>query len=287
MSLLVGTTNGLIRLEDGAHLIEATRINHVTRSGDDWWAVDGRHRVLRNGDVVATLPDRAVAICVQPTPETVWVGSDRARLFAIEDGEVAVDEFFATSPGRDTWHTPWGGPAAVRSMTLDADRTLYVNVHVGGLLRYDDTGLAPTVDIDSDVHQVAAHPSRQGVVYAATGWGLAGTHNGHDFNFRTEGLDAQYCRALLVLEDSVLVSASTGPSSTRGRIYRADLNDGPLVPLAEGLPTWFEGNIDTHCLAVRADSVYAGMGDTVWASVDEGSSWVVAASGLGSITCLG
>lgn len=286
MSLLVGTTNGLVRLEDGTRLIEATRVNHIARLGDEWWAVDGRHQVLHNGVVVATLPNRAIAICVQPTAETIWVGSDQVRLYAIENGEVAEDEFFADAPGRDTWHTPWGGPAAVRSMALDADRTLYVNVHVGGLLRYDDAGLVPTVDIDSDVHQVAAHPTRQGVVFAATGRGLAGTHNGHDFDFRTEGLHAEYCRAVAVLDDSVLVSASTGPSSTRGRIYRADFDGGPLVPLTGGLPAWFEGNIDTHCLAVRADSVYAGLGDTVWASVDEGENWVVAASGLDAITCL-
>jgi hypothetical protein len=287
VSLLIGTTSGLIRLDDGARLIEATRVNHVVRFGDDWWAVDGRHRVHHNGEVVATLPDRATAICVQPTPETVWIGSDRARLFALDDGEVTEDEFFANAPGRDTWYTPWGGPAAVRSMALDADRTLYVNVHVGGVLRYDDTGLVPIVAIDSDVHEVATHPSRQGVVFAATGRGLAGSHNGHDFHFRDRGLHATYCRAVVVLEDGVLVSASTGPDATRGRVYRADLEQGPLIPVTAGLPEWFEGNVDTHCLTVSGESVYLGSGDTVWASVDAGNTWLVAESGLGAITCLG
>lgn len=287
MSLLIGTTNGLVRLDDGARILEGTRINHVIRDKDDWWAVDGRRRILRNGEVVSTLPDRAMALCVQPTPETVWVGSDRGRLFALDQGEITEDEFFGTAPGRDTWYTPWGGPPTVRSMTLDADRTLYVNVHVGGMLRYDDTGLIPTVDIDSDVHQVDAHPSRQGVVFAATGRGLAGTHNGHDFEFRAEGLHAPYCRGVLVLEDQVLVSASTGPDTERGRLYRAELDGGPLQPLTEGLPPWFEGNIDTHCLAVRADAIYLAFGDTVWASIDDGDTWVVAGVGLGKITCLG
>jgi hypothetical protein len=287
MSLLIGTAIGLIRLEDGARLIEGSRINHVARLDDEWWAVDGKSRVHHEGEVVATLPDGARAICVQPTPETTWVGADGARLYAIEGDRISTDEFILSAPGRDSWYTPWGGPPAVRSMALDADRTLYVNIHVGGLLRYDDTGLVPTVDIDSDVHQVAAHPTLQGAVFAATGWGLATTHNGHDFVFRTEGLHSKYCRAVAVIEDTVLVSASTGPDAQRARIYRTGLWEGDLVAATEGLPEWFDYNIDTHCLAVRAGAVYAGLGDTVWASVDFGETWVEAVSGLPTITCLG
>ena len=52
------------------------------------------------------------------------------------------------------------GRAGRRS--LDDDDTLYINVHVGGILRYDSAGVVPTLDIDADVHQVAAHPSQKG-----------------------------------------------------------------------------------------------------------------------------
>jgi hypothetical protein len=90
-----------------------------------------------------------------------------------------------------------------------------------------------------------------------------------------------------VIEDTLLISASTGPDTNQARIYRGDLWEGPLEPATVGLPEWFEYNIDTHCLAVRTGSVYAGLGDTVWASVDSGETWVVAASGLPTITCLG
>jgi hypothetical protein len=286
MSLLIGTAIGLVRLEDGTRLIEGTRINHVARLGDEWWAVDGRGRVHHEGEIVATMPAGAKAICVQPTPETVWIGSGGGRLYALERGEIREDEFFETAPGSDTWYTPWGGPPAVRSMAVDADRTLYVNVHVGGLLRYDDTGPVPTVDIDSDVHEVAAHPTIKGAVFAATGWGLAQSQNGHDFEFRTEGLHSKYCRAVTVTDQTLLVSASTGPDTRRARLYRGDLWEGDLEPCTGGLPEWFEYNVDTHCLAGRAGSVYVGLGDTVWASIDLGESWVVAVSGLPEITCL-
>ena len=176
------------------------------------------------------------------------------------------------------------GRAGRRS--LDDDDTLYINVHVGGILRYDSAGVVPTLDIDADVHQVAAHPSQKGAIFAATAHGLATTNNGHDFEFRTEGLHASYCRAVAVLDSRVLVSASTGPSTSRGRLYRGDLWDGPLEPVTNGLPEWFDGNLNTACLVVNGGSVFAGLGDTVWQSDDAGDSWTEIATDLPMITCL-
>lgn len=287
MSLLIGTTTGAYALEDRATaLIEGTRINHIARDSDSWWAVDGKGRVHRNGEHVATMPDGSVPLCLQPTAETVWVGADKARLFGIENSAIEEDSFFADAPGRSEWHTPWGGPPDVRSMTLDADHTLYVNVHVGGILRYDNTGVVPTLDISADVHQVVAHPTSRGAVFAATAHGLAQTQNGHDFDFRTEGLHARYCRAVAVLEDLVVLSASTGPSTSRGRLYRSALWEGSFEPIHRGLPEWFEGNLDTHCVVAHESGLYAGMGDSVWVSTDLGDNWEIAAGGLPRVTCL-
>jgi hypothetical protein len=171
-------------------------------------------------------------------------------------------------------------------MALDADDTLYINVHVGGVLRYDNTGVVPTLDIDADVHQVVAHPTQRDAIFAATAHGLAVSHNGHDFEFRADGLHAGYCRALTVLDDRVLVSASTGPSTSRGRLYRGELWDGSLEPVTDGLPEWFEGNLNTSCIAVVEDSVFAGFGDTVWRSDNSGDTWTEAATNLPTITCL-
>ena len=286
MALLIGTAAGAFSLDDADPLISGFRINHIARWEDEWWACDGKRRIHRNGEEVATMPDAATPLCIQPTAETVWIGADQARLYGYEDGKITEDEFFAAAPGRDRWYTPWGGPADVRSLTLDADHTLYINVHVGGILRYDNTGPVPVLDIEADAHQVAAHPTLKGAIFAATALGLAQSRNGHDFNFRTGGLHAHYCRAVVVLEDRVLVSASTGPSTRRGRLYRGDLWEGPLEPVGDGLPEWFEGNLNTHCLAVVNGTVYAGFDDTVWASADVGATWQEAASGLPRITCL-
>ncbi len=285
MALLIGTVSGATSL-DGDSLIEDVRVNHIVETSSGWWAVDGSGRVHHDGDVVADMPDGVTAHCIRPTVETIWIGTDRARLFGLDSEGLWEDEFFAATPGRDTWYTPWGAPADVRSMAIDADHTLYVNVHVGGVVRYDNTGVVPTLEIDADVHEVAAHPTRKGAVFAACAYGLAASRNGHDFEIRSDGLHAKYCRAVAVLEDSVLVSASTGPRTERAKLYRGALWEGEFEPLTSGLPEWFESNLDTHCLAARDDGLYAGHGDTVWHSDDLGDTWDVAVSGLDRITCL-
>lgn len=285
--MLIGTASGAYRLGDVIEpLIEGTRINHMARDGDSWWAADGKGRIHHDGVQIATMLDGATPLCIQPTPETVWVGADAARLFGVEDGSITEDEFFAHAPGRSDWYTPWGGPPDVRSMALDADHTLYVNVHVGGILRYDNTGIVPTLDISADVHQVAAHPSQKGAVFAATARGLAQSRNGHDFDFRAEGLHANYCRAVAVADEELFVSASTGPSTNRGRLYRGSLWDGPLEPIHDGLPDWFEGNLNTHCLILHEGDLYAGFGPTVWRSSDMGESWESVTTELPKVTCL-
>lgn len=286
MSLLIGTTAGAYGLDLSEPVIDGTRINHIARRDDSWWAVDGKGRVHRDGEVVARAEESVALTCIQPAHESVWVGATQARVYRIEDDHLTLDEFFADAPGRDTWYTPWGAPADVRSMSLDTDGSLYINIHVGGILRYDNTGIAPTVDIDSDIHQVVAHPDRLGDVVAAGAYGVGYSHNGHDFQFRDEGLHASYCRAVAIIEDTLFVSASTGPRTNNGRLYRGELGEGELTQCRTGLPEQFSENLNSHCLAVLDEAIYAGVGDTVWRSDDLGESWAEAASGLPNVTCL-
>ena len=73
------------------------------------------------------------------------------------------------SSGRDTWYAGSaivngqrvGPPLGIRSVTATPDGVLLVNVHVGGIVRSSDGGITwqPTIDIDTDVHQVCAHPT--------------------------------------------------------------------------------------------------------------------------------
>lgn len=282
MDLLIGTTAGVFDLEGEAQS-GASRVSHVARLGEGWWAV-GDDGLVRSGEVVTAPPDGTVLNCVAPGPDRVWVGADSARLYYLEDGQLVEDLSFARAPGRDAWHTPWGGAPDVRSLSAGPDDVLYVNVHVGGILRRAADGFSPTVDIAADVHQVLAHPDRPGRVAAATARGLATTGDGSVFVFRTEGLAHTYCRAVAVDGDTVLVSASRGPRGGDARLYRGSLDGGTLEP-CEGLPA-FEGNIDTHCVLARPGAYFLGHGPQVWVSTDGGDRWTAATDGLPSVTAL-
>ena len=287
MPLLIGTATGMFALDKPKNpLIADATINHIARDDGTWWAVDDQSRLHRAGQIVANGPDGATLNCVLPDDGTIWVGASSARLYRIDGGALIEDPGFADAPERADWYTPWGGPPDVRSMSVDGANNLFVNVHVGGIVRYDDTGPSPTLDMHADVHQVIADPSVEGRVLAACARGLAQSTDGRVFTYRDDGLHAPYCRAVTLIGDTVLISASTGPRSKQARLYRSDLTSGPFEHCRNGLPEWFNDNLDTHCLTVRDESVYAGNGSKVWRSDDHGETWAEIASGLPRITCL-
>lgn len=280
--MLLATVGGVFDLDGGIALPDWP-MAHIVRHDGSWWAV-GEAGLVRDGETIAQAPDGVTLNCVLVTEHTVWVGASSARLFRLEDGWLVEDDAFAAAPGRDKWHTPWGGPPDVRSMAEAADGTVYVNVHVGGILRFDDAGFTPTIDISADVHQVTAHPATPDLVVAATAYGLAVTTNGHDFEFRTDGLSHRYARAVAIDGDTVLVSSSRGPRGGDARLHRGALAGGALE-VCDALPP-LDGNIDTHCVATRPGLWLVGHGSSVWASTDRGNTWEVAVDGLPSITSL-
>jgi hypothetical protein len=90
-----------------------------------------------------------------------------------------------------------------------------------------------------------------------------------------------------VCGDAVLVSASNGPGGGRAAVYRGRLHGGPLERCRQGLPEWFDGNIDSYCLDAVPDLAAFGTDDgRVFASTDQGTAWVEVASGLPSVNCV-
>ena len=87
--------------------------------------------------------------------------------------------------------------------------------------------------------------------------------------------------------ETVLVSASEGPRGGRSAVYRGMANGGPLERCEKGLPEWFEGNVDTHCLAASGARAAFGAEDgRVFVSEDAGSTWSEAATGLPPVRCV-
>jgi photosystem II stability/assembly factor-like uncharacterized protein len=295
MMVLVGTSEGLHALgAREAPELAGREVTALTRDGGRWWAlVDGRHVMRRNGDAewleVAAL-DGPAGTCLAVTPAGLLIGTEGAHLRRLESAGLAPVDAFDRAAGRQAWYTPWGDPPDTRSIAVDTVGTLFVNVHVGGVVRSADGGRSwqPTLDIETDVHQVLAHPERPGRVLAAAAVGLAASADGgQSWEIETEGLHAHYLRAVAVAGDVVLVTASTGPRGRRAALYRRPLDGGRFERCRQGLPEWFASNVDTHCLAAGGAVVVFGTEDgAVYASADGGRTFELTVKGLPPVQCV-
>lgn len=294
LRVLVGTAEGLH--EFGARersVFEGHELTALTGDGDSCWAlVDGRivWHSAKDGsweEVGALEGDSGT--CLAPTAGGLLAGTAGAHLLRLEDGRLVRVEEFDQVQGREEWYTPWGDPADTRSISVDPSGTIYVNVHVGGIVRSTDGGRSwqPTLDIEADVHQVLAHPGRPGVVIAAAGLGIS-EDRGDAWRFETDGLHAHYLRAVAVAGEHVLVSASTGHRGKLSALYRKRLlQDEGFERCRQGLPEWFESNIDTFCLAAAGRTVAFGTDKgIVFLSTDLGESWEAVAKDLPAVLCV-
>jgi len=291
--ILAASRDGLRELDDravpGAVHHAGRAVTTVVQGGKQLWAIVDGSEVWHTaeGDGWTHLGDleHHQGTCLAFMEDDVLVGSSEARLFRIVGEGIEPVAAFDRAEGRSTWYTPWGAPPDTRSIS-EWDEAVYVNVHVGGILRTEDGGetWAPTIDIDADVHQVT---TAEGMVLAACAGGLAtSTDRGGTWTFRTEGLEAAYSRAVTVCGDSVLVSASRGPRGGHAAVYRGDLAGGGLERCRTGLPEWFDDNIDSYCLDAHPAGSFVAFGTSdgrVFASEDAGLSWAELASGLPSV----
>ena len=256
-----------------------------------WLALlDGGEVVRVHGDEVdplGTVTDETPR-CLLPFDGAVLVGTASARLARIADGAVEMLRSFDDAEGRDGWYTPWGGPPDTRSLGASGDGHVFANVHVGGILRAEDPGSTwtPTIDIDSDVHQVLTDPLDPNHVVAATALGLAESRDAGDtWEFSTDGLHASYARAVALDGDRLFLSTSTGPRGGRAAVYRREPRATAFEKVEGGLPEWFGGNIDSHRLVAGGGTVLVGTEDgRVFLSEDGGGSWGEESAGLAGVS---
>lgn len=294
MRVLVGTSSGLVSLDLNSppltRALEGRRVSAIAPASSRrlWSIVDGRETWCSDGDgwrrvtSLAVLPgaDGLAATCLADTransEDGILIGTSEARLArATAEGEIEFVASFDRAPGRDDWFTPWGGPPATRTITEDSN-TVYVNVHVGGVLRSRDEGATwePTIDIQADVHQVTTGGGR---VYAAGAHGLSISEDrGESWRTSRDGLHAIYCRAVAVSGGHVLLTASDGPRGGRAAIYRSDLDGLTFERCRQGLPEWFPSNVDSLCLDALPTGELTAFGTEagdLYVSRDEGTLW--------------
>lgn len=282
-SVLVGAGDGITAFApDGAASaeLEGRAVHALERDGGEWWALADAAAILRrstDGDwqEVAVADEQLTSLC--PTGGGAFVGTAAGTLLRLGEGRLVPVETFAAVDGRDDWHPVGSSRPYVRSLSVTADaRAVLANVHVGGIPRSGNGGATwkPTIDVEADVHQVLAHPTDPKLVVAAAAVGFAESRDaGITWDVETKGLHASYCRAVAFLGDAVLVSASDGPFTERGAVYRRSLDGGAFTRCSEGLPEWLPSNVDSGCLdATRAVAAFADK-ESVYLSEDAGATW--------------
>ena len=265
--------------------------------------VDG-HSICRrtsSGEWITVATSDLPLSCSVAVGDVIYAGTDDARILRVNsDGRIDALRGFDPVPGRDTWYAGaamidgrlLGPPLGIRSITATADAAaLLANVHVGGIPRSTDGGASwqPTIDIDSDVHEVRAHPEHPEIVAAAAAAGLCISRDGGStWTIEREGLHASYCSAVAFAGDDIFVSASAHHFATEGAVYRRPIDGGrSLTPLEGGFPKWTEGIVDTDCIAVRESSIaVADNGGNLYVSSDAGRTWTHRANGLPGIGSL-
>ncbi len=196
-------------------------------------AIVGGHSLCRrspDGEWAEIVKSEFNLSCCVPIGNVVFVGTDDAHVLRVDpDGAQQRLTGFDAVAGRDKWYAGsaiidgkrMGPPLGIRSMAATCDgAVLLANVHVGGVPRSTDSGLTwqPTIDINSDVHQVCTHPTRPDMVIAAAGAGLCISRDaGATWTIEQHGLHAHHCSAVAFGRNDIFVSAATDPFATAGR----------------------------------------------------------------------
>jgi len=260
-------------------------------------AIVGRHSLRRrapSGEWATVATSEFELSCCIAVRDTIYVGTDDVRMLRLSHGAGVLDpgvldpiDGFDCVAGRDAWFAGsaivngqrLGPPLGIRSVAANSNGSiLFANVHVGGIPRSMDGGRTwqPTVDINTDVHEVRAHPANPDVVAAAAAVGLCiSRDSGSTWIIEREGLHAPHCSAVTFSGDDIIISASTDPFAAEGRIYRRPVKpDGSLVAIEGGMPAWTEGKVDTGCIAANGSSIaVADRAGNFYISDDFGWTW--------------
>ena len=210
-----------------------------------------------------------------------------AHLVTVSQGGVVTPvASFDQVEGRDTWTNPAGPSPDVRSMAR-SESGWFVSVHVGGVWRSTDQGASwqCVIKPESDVHEIVAGDDGCLAVAAAAGFGWT-KDGGDSWQWTSDGLHAGYARAVALDGDVAFLTASTGPETADGRLYRARMGE-PFAQCSGGLPESFPFNLDTGSVTALGGHVALGThSGQVYRSADGGSTWEIAAQRMKPVTAV-
>jgi hypothetical protein len=268
-------------------------------------AIVGQHSLRRrapNAEWTTVATSEFELSCCVAVRDTIYVGTDDARMLRLSEGAKALEPIdgFDNVAGRNAWFAGSaivngqrvGPPLGIRSVAANSNGSiLFANVHVGGIPRSVDGGKSwqPTIDIDSDVHEVCAHHADPRIVVAAAAVGLCiSLDSGATWTIEREGLHAPQCYAAAISGDDIFFSAAKDPFAVEGRIYNRPLRpNGILAAVEGGMPAWTNGLVDTGCIAANCSSIaVADKAGNLYGSDDFGRTWVCRGTGLPTPSCI-
>ena len=249
--------------------------------------------------------EEITVLFVHPIDDDIYFGTEPPKIYGYNciNGHWELVTDLRTLDISETWYTPWGGPPAVRSAAPTHGEGLYLNIHVGGVLRTLDRGTTwqpANSGLELDVHEVATCRNRENALYAATADGFyLSEDGGKSWNARNDGLANRYSRGIAIHPDqpeTILISGSaTSPGGWRTHGKRFSLfrttDDGEhWKQVSNGFPVESDSEIDTHGIAFSreiSDQVLCGIrSGELYASSDAGVSWSTVSATLPSIHSL-
>ncbi len=222
---------------------------------------------------------------IEEEPLFLLIGTEAPHIYQFTDnGKPAMRiKSFDQLDVRELWYTPWGGPAAVRSLAHQGD-WIYADIHVGSIMRSSDRGVSwepVESSIHEDVHQVVTTPSAVSRVYANTANAVyISEDSGQSWEHRAKGLNTNYGRAIAVHPqdpDCLLASVSRGPgSNVDGQLFRSDNTGLSWAPVTSGFPESTRNNINTFQIIFSTDgTAWAAVNETLYKSDDRGNNWKI------------
>jgi hypothetical protein len=249
---------------------------------------DGGVLFLKDSDmwtVETGIPDRIDSLCINSeNPLDLLIGTTPPYLYRLEEeGPAERVKAFDELSVRDKWYTPWGGPAAVRSLAKTGDGWVYADIHVGSIMRSPDMGESwkpVTPSLHVDVHEVNTSPASNDRVYANTYLSVyVSDDRGRSWEHRSNVLNDRYGRGIAVHPgdpDTVLCGVSDGPSGAdvHGQLHLTQDAGLNWAHVTDGFPESTRKNIDTFHIAFHGnETAWVCDEETLYLSRDKGKSW--------------
>ncbi len=245
--------------------------------------------VLQGADrfrVATGIPEQITSLGIlQEDPLTLVLGTEPPRIYRLRPGagEARASMSFDHLAARSEWHTPWGGPPAVRSLAISADGWVYADIHVGSIMRSADGGhiwepVKP--ELHEDVHQVAVSGGGSKGVYANTANGVwISRDRGDSWVYHGDQMGGRYGRAIAVHPQDptvMLASVSDGPhgDDVHGQLYRSQDGGANWQHVVKDFVASTPQNIDTfHVVFDARGDAWAIVGDTLYHGRFAGRLW--------------